>query len=400
MTELQLLYLLTGVCGAVLILCLVLLLRKKGGGAEDHAREILQKVSEESARTREFMNGVGRAGAEANARSFVQFSGHLSEKLNDLERRVEDLTKTNEYRFARMAEANARQLAEMRAVVDEKLSVTLNERLGKSFEIINARLEAVYRGLGEMQGLARGVGDIKKVLTNVKVRGTFGELQLSVLLEQILSPAQYDRNFDIGTGERVDFVIRLPGRDDREVFLPVDSKFPMEEYQRLLDAADACNPELAEKCGKALEQRVLHEGKKIADKYVVPPLTTDFAILYLPMEGLYAEVLKREGLIESLQKIHIVLCGPTTLGALLNSLQLGFKTLAIERRSAELWQLLAAFKTEFFRFTEILARTQRKLSEATDTIEDAAKKTRTIQRKLSSVTELGEQETDFLLGGE
>ena len=434
--ELYLLYGIAAVCVLIVILLIVLLCRRpsSSGGSAGTVTD------SDSARTRDYLGSMLNMSSEHQSRMLTTVSRQLTEKYEDVERRIEDLSRTVELYLTKIEEAGRRQgaavseslektlrmnaesaaetratleqrlnalraenesqLEKMRNVVDEKLNQTLETRLNKSFEIINQRLEAVYKGLGEMQGLARGVGDLKKVLSNVKVRGTFGELQLNTLLEQILTSDQYVSNFNLdpNSNERVDFAVKLPGKNEQTVWLPIDSKFPMEEYQRLLDASEACNSELYEKSARQLEVRIMTEGKKIAEKYILPPRTTDFAILYLPMEGLYAEALKRQGMIENLQRIRIVLCGPTTLGALLNSLQLGFKTLAIEKRSAELWQLLSAFKTEFVRFTEILTRTQKKLSEASDTIEDAARKTRTIQRKLSSVAELTEQESDELLG--
>ncbi len=378
-----------------LVLVIILLVRRTDGksGADCAARR-------ESEATREYIARALGMTSEHTGASLDRLSRALAEKLGDLERRVEDLTKTNEYRMERMQDSVSKQLEQMRELVSEKLDSTLSQRLNKSFEIINSRLEAVYKGLGEMQGLARGVGDLKKVLSNVKVRGTFGELQLGSLLEQVLTPAQYSTNFGIdpSSGERVDFAIKMPGREGQEIYLPIDAKFPVEEYRRLAEAEETGDGAAAERAGKGLEQRVTAEARRIAEKYIKPPLTTDFAIMYLPMEGLYAEVLRRPGVIENLQRMHIVLCGPTTLGALLSSLQLGFKTVAIERRSMELWNLLAAFKTEFFRFADLLVKTQKKLSEATDTIESAAKKTRTIQRKLSGVEELSQSDTDTLLG--
>lgn len=434
--ELYLLYGIAALCVLIVILLIVLLCRRPsvGGGSAGTV------MNSDSARTRDYLGSMLNMSSEHQSRMLTTVSRQLTEKYEDVERRIEDLSRTVELYLTKIEEGGRRQgaavseslektlrmnaesaaetratleqrlnalraenesqLEKMRNVVDEKLNQTLETRLNKSFEIINQRLEAVYKGLGEMQGLARGVGDLKKVLSNVKVRGTFGELQLNTLLEQILTSDQYVSNFNLdpNSNERVDFAVKLPGKNEQTVWLPIDSKFPMEEYQRLLDASEACNSELYEKSARQLEVRIMTEGKKIAEKYILPPRTTDFAILYLPMEGLYAEALKRQGMIENLQRIRIVLCGPTTLGALLNSLQLGFKTLAIEKRSAELWQLLSAFKTEFVRFTEILTRTQKKLSEASDTIEDAARKTRTIQRKLSSVAELTEQESNDLLG--
>ncbi len=434
--ELYLLYGIAALCVLIVILLIVLLCRRPYSSGSSAGTV----TDSDSARTRDYLGSMLNMSSEHQSRMLTTVSRQLTEKYEDVERRIEDLSRTVELYLTKIEEAGRRQgaavseslektlrmnaesaaetratleqrlnalraenesqLEKMRNVVDEKLNQTLETRLNKSFEIINQRLEAVYKGLGEMQGLARGVGDLKKVLSNVKVRGTFGELQLNTLLEQILTSDQYVSNFNLdpNSNERVDFAVKLPGKNEQTVWLPIDSKFPMEEYQRLLDASEACNSELYEKSARQLEVRIMTEGKKIAEKYILPPRTTDFAILYLPMEGLYAEALKRQGMIENLQRIRIVLCGPTTLGALLNSLQLGFKTLAIEKRSAELWQLLSAFKTEFVRFTEILTRTQKKLSEASDTIEDAARKTRTIQRKLSSVAELTEQESDDLLG--
>lgn len=380
----------------ILVLLLALLLRRpKSSG------DLSALVNATERENKLLLDQIGRLMAmsqNADAKSMETLRSSVSERVSDLERRIEDMVKVNEYRFdemkrilsdsiRRLTEDNAKQLESMRMTVDEKLNATLETRLNKSFEIINSRLEAVYRGLGEMQGLAKGVGDIKRVLTNVKVRGTYGEVQLGNLLEQILNRSQFAASVKVNprTDELVDFVIRLPGKDEEEVLLPVDCKFPMEQYQRLITASESGDSEETERQAKALESAVKLQAKKISDKYICPPATTDFAILYLPVEGLYAEVLRRDGLVESLQTMKILVCGPTTIGALLNSLQMGFKTVAIEKRSSELWHLLAAFKTEFGKFADILAKTQKKISEASDTLDDAARKSRTISKKLGAV---------------
>lgn len=395
MTEI-LLYILIALCALILVLLVALLLRRQKPtgdlsalmGAMEHENKLL-------------LDQIGRLMAmsqNADAKSMETLRSSVSERVSDLERRIEDMVKVNEYRFdemkriltdsiRRLTEDNAKQLDSMRMTVDEKLNTTLETRLNKSFEIINSRLEAVYKGLGEMQGLAKGVGDIKRVLTNVKVRGTYGEVQLGNLLEQVLNRSQFAASVKVNprTDELVDYVIRLPGKDEEEVLLPVDCKFPMEQYQRLISASESGDAEETERQAKSLESAVKLQAKKISDKYICPPATTDFAILYLPVEGLYAEVLRRDGLVESLQAMKILVCGPTTIGALLNSLQMGFKTVAIEKRSSELWHLLAAFKTEFGKFSDILAKTQKKISEASDTLDDAARKSRTISKKLGAV---------------
>ena len=395
MTEI-LLYALLALCAAIFVLLLVLVFRRGKPSGDVSALE--RAAERENKVLREQLGQLFGMLQDANAKSMELLRSSVSGRIADLERRIEDMVKLNEYRFdemqrvltdsiRRMAEDNAKQLDSMRMTVDEKLNATLETRLNKSFELINSRLEAVYRGLGEMQGLAKGVGDIRRVLTNVKVRGTFGEVQLGNLLEQILSRSQFAASVKVNpkTDELVDFAIRLPGRDGEEVLLPVDCKFPIEQYQRLITASESGDAEETERQAKQLEAAVRLQAKKIAEKYVCPPATTDFAILYLPVEGLYAEVLRRDGLVESLQAMKILVCGPTTIGALLNSLQMGFRTVAIEKRSAELWHLLAAFRSEFGKFADILARTQKKISEASDTLDDAAKKSRTISRRLSSV---------------
>jgi DNA recombination protein RmuC len=291
----------------------------------------------------------------------------------------------------------------MRSTVDEKLSSTLEQRLGESFRLVSERLEMVHKGLGEMQNLASGVGDLKRVLTNVKTRGTWGEIQLGNILEQILTRDQYSMNVATrkNSSERVEFAVKLPGKDEKGgevVWLPIDSKFPQEDYQRLMDAQEQGNSVLAEEAAKAMELKVKSFARDIRDKYIDPPGTTDFGIMFLPTEGLYAEVLRRPGLCDCLQREYrIVVSGPTTLIALLNSLQMGFRTLAIEKRSSEVWTLLGAVKTEFGRFGDILDKTQKKLQEASNTIEDAARKSRSIGRKLKNVQELSVDDSKLLL---
>ncbi len=311
---------------------------------------------------------------------------------------------TLEQRLEKLQQDNSAKLEQMRQTVDEKLHATLEQRLSESFKQVSERLEQVHKGLGEMQVLAAGVGDLKKVLANVKNRGVMGEVQLAALLEQILTPEQYETNVATkpGSKDRVEFAIRLPGRDaEGVVWLPLDAKFPTEDYQRLQEAQDAADPVAVEVAAKALEARIRLEARTIAEKYVEPPATTDFGLLYLPFEGLYAEVLRRPGLFEALQRDYrVTLCGPTTLSALLNSLQMGFRTLAIEKRSSEVWQVLGAVKSEFGRFAEVLARTKAQLQTVTNSIDAAETRTRQIERKLKDVEALPGAETPPLIDRE
>lgn len=297
---------------------------------------------------------------------------------------------------------NAAKLEQMRQTVDEKLQGTLEKRLGESFKLVSERLEQVHKGLGEMQTLAGGVGDLKRVLTNVKTRGTWGEVQLGALLEQILRADQYVReaNCRKGSLERVDYAIRLPGKGDNEpeVLLPIDSKFPNEDYERLQMAVERADPDAVEAAAKALEVRVKSFARDIRDKYVNPPTTTDFAILFLPTEGLYAEVLRRPGLIDLIQRDYkVVAAGPTTLGAILNAIQMGFKTMAIEKRSSEVWEILGAVKTEFGKYGDVLDKVQKKLQEASKTIDDVAVRKRAIDRRLRSVEAVPDSGVETLL---
>lgn len=324
-------------------------------------------------------------------------------KTNDL--KLEQMRKTIEDRLLLIQQDNGQKLDLMRATVDEKLSATLEQRLGESFKLVSERLEAVHKGLGEMQTLASGVGDLKRVLTNVKTRGVWGEIQLGNLLEQILTPEQYACNVTTkaGSNDRVEFAIKLPARDGQDsiIWLPIDAKFPIEDYERLTEAQDQANLMRIEELGKSLENRIKLEGKTIRDKYIDPPHTTDFGILFLPVEGLYAEVIRRPGLCELLQREYkVIITGPTTLAALLNSLHMGFRTLAIEKRSSEVWNLLSAVKTEFGKFVDILEKTQKKLQEASNTIDTATRKSRTIARKLKDVQTLPPGQTESILDKE
>jgi DNA recombination protein RmuC len=344
---------------------------------------------------------VGQFGA-LQAERLESFARELNRFSLGLDARFEHLKLTVEGRLTAIQADNAAKLEEMRRTVDEKLHATLEQRLGESFKQVSDRLEQVHRGLGEMQTLAAGVGDLKRVLTNIKTRGTWGEVQLAALLEQLLTAEQFAANVATrpGSNERVDFAIRLPGKGDGAVvWLPIDAKFPVEDYQRLLDAQDRCDPAAVEEAAKAIETRLKNEARSIHEKYIAPPHTTDFALLYLPTEGLYAEALRRPGLAETLQRDwRISLAGPTTLAALLNSLQMGFRTLAIERRSAEVWAVLGAVKTEFGKFGEALAHTRKKLDEASNSISKAETRTRQLSRKLKEVEALPAAESAELIG--
>lgn len=318
----------------------------------------------------------------------TDYTNRRVEELNaQTERRLSDIQRQLTEDIKYMSQTNAQNLEVIRRTVDEKLSTTLEGKLGKSYSIINERLEAVYKGLGEVRGLAESVGDIKKVFTNVKLRGTWGETQLGALLSQMLSPEQYEASVKLNplSAALVDFAVKIPSKDERTIWLPIDSKFPIEEYERLIDASNACNKTAEDSALKNLERAIKKQAESIAEKYIQPPATTDFAVMYLPLEGLYAEILKMPDLNEFLYRKRIMACGPTNLGALLSTIQTGFKTAAIEKRSGELWQLLTTFKYEFAKFSDLLEKTQKKLQEAQDSIDSAAKKTRTIGRKLNAV---------------
>lgn len=338
-----------------------------------------------------------RAGRTEQQASLARFGETQAQQATQLRTVIEDGLKT-------LRQENTEKLEQMRRTVDEKLHETLEKRLGESFKLVSDRLEQVHKGLGEMQGLASGVGDLKRVLTNVKTRGGWGEVQLQTLLEQLLTPAQFSRSVRTrpGSDAQVDFAIRLPGQgpEGAPVWLPLDAKFPREDYERLLEAIDRGDAAAIDTAGRALEAAVKAQAKSIRDKYVEPPHTTDFALMFLPTEGLYAEVLRRPGLADTLQRdFRISVTGPTTLTALLNSLQMGFRTLAIEKRSSEVWQVLGAVKTEFGKFGETLARTRKQLETVTNSIGLAEQRTRVMSSKLRTVEALPGAEAEKLIGG-
>ena len=349
-----------------------------------------------------------QASRESLDAALKRFSDTLGAQLRDMaeanERRLGEVKTSVEQRLTVLQQGNEAKLEQMRATVDEKLHATLEARLGESFKQVADRLDQVHRGLGEMQGLAKDVGSLNRVLNNVKSRGVFGEVQLAGLLEQVFTPDQYATNVETipGSGARVEFAIKLPGRrdDGLPLWLPIDAKFPREDYERLLDAQERADRPEAEAAGKAIEMRLRAEAKTIREKYVAAPHTTEFAILVVPTEGLYAEALRRPGLMEALQREHrVTLAGPTTLLATLNSLQMGFRTLALEKRSTEVWEVLGAVKTEFGKFGEVLAKTKKKLDEASNTIDQAQTRTNAMTRKLKSVEGLSEPRTRALLPG-
>ena len=340
------------------------------------------------------------------ADALQRFSQTLAEQLralaqsNDL--RLNEVRTMVEAKLSAIQADNEKKLEQVRATVDEKLHATLEQRLGESFKQVADRLDQVHRGLGEMQVLAKDVGSLNRVLNNVKSRGTFGEVQLAGLLEQVFTPDQYAKNVETvpASGARVEFAIRLPGQrtDGVPLWLPIDAKFPREDYDRLLDAQDRADAPAAELAGKAIEQRLRLEAKAIRDKYVAPPHTTDFGILFVPTEGLYAEALRRAGLVESLQREYrVMLCGPTTLLATLTSLQMGFRTLALEKRSVEVWEVLGAVKTEFGKFGDVLAKTKKKLDEASNGILQAEVRARAMSRELRSVEALPDARAKLIL---
>jgi DNA recombination protein RmuC len=335
---------------------------------------------------------------------FEAFTVRLGRLTESNENRLDALRNAIDGKLKQIQEDNAKQLEQMRATVDEKLQGTLEKRLGESFKQVSERLEQVHKGLGEMQVLATGVGDLKRVLTNVKTRGIWGEIQLETLLEQILTPDQFERNVKTkeNSAESVEFAVKLPGRgeqDGREVvWLPIDAKFPIEDYQRLVDAQEISDLAASEQAGKMLSATIKNCAKTICEKYLNPPATTDFGIMFLPTEGLYAEVIRRTWLVESLQReCRVIVAGPTTLAALLNSLQMGFRTLAIQKRSSEVWKLLGAVKTEFGKFGTTLDGVKKKLDQAANTMDDAAKRSRSIERKLRNVQELPSEEAHVML---
>jgi len=369
--------------------------------AERLQREVRAEVLEQARGNRaELAESIGRFARQvtAQASSVAQiqnaqidgFAQQLLRLTESNERRLAEIRSTLEAKLRELQADNAHRLEQMRATVDEKLNATLEQRLGESFRLVSERLEQVHRGLGEMQALASDVGDLKRVLANVKTRGIWGEVQLSALLEQMLAPGQYAANVATvpGSSERVEFAIRLPGRD-AAVWLPVDAKFPREDWERLQQAHDRADAVAADAAGRALESRIRAEARRIRDKYLSPPATTDFALMFLPTEGLYAEVVRRAGLVDELQReCRVVLAGPTTLCALLNSLQMGFRTFAVEQRTSEVWAVLGAVKTEFGKFGDVLAKTKQQLQSVSNSLDTAEVRSRAIVRKLRDVEAL------------
>ncbi|WP_421568172.1 DNA recombination protein RmuC [Stenotrophomonas sp. PD6] len=384
----------------------------------DQRLDLLRDALGEDARKAREENGLAQAALRQllieDARLGREETGQSQQRLGDsLGLRLQEMTQRNEQRIGEMRATleqqlmslqrdNAEKLDQMRVTVDEKLQTTLEARLGASFQLVSDRLEQVQRGLGEMQQLATGVGDLKRVLTNVKNRGSWGEVQLDNILEQTLTQEQYARGVKVrpDSGEMVDIAVRLPGRghEDTPVWLPIDSKFPREDYERLLDAQEQGDADGVRVQGAQLERAIRIQAKSICDKYIVPPHTTDFAVMFLPTEGLYAEVIRRPGLVDVLQREHrVVVAGPTTVTALLNSLQMGFRTLAIEQRSSEVWSLLGAVKSEFGKFAGILEKAEKQISTVGRSLGEASRKTRTIERRLRGVETLGSEQTDLLL---
>jgi DNA recombination protein RmuC len=386
------------------------------------ARDGREEMSHSFQSFGELISGSSRTTSELQRYQLQTFSNNLNTLTKSLEEKLTHITESNnkntgevrrelkdtletiratfEKKVTEMQTANEKKLEEMRITVDEKLQTTLETRLGDSFKLISERLEAVHKGLGDMQQLATGVGDLKKVLTNVKTRGVLGEYQLENLLEQLFTTDQYAKNVKTKAGSNalVEFAIKMPGREDQTMWLPIDSKFPKEDFELLLNAYEHGTADQIEECRKSFVKGVKRSAMDICSKYIDPPNTTDFAILFLPFESLYAEVLRTPGLFESVQKeCRINIAGPTTLSAFLSSLQMGFRTLAIEKRSSEVWHLLGAIKTQFGHFGAILEKTQKKLQEANNVIDEASKRSRVIERKLQSVQELPPEHSLLLL---
>ncbi|MBU0917304.1 DNA recombination protein RmuC [Aquabacterium parvum] len=377
-------------------------------GLADALRDNSHQAALQSSSLREAQSQALARFNEAQESALKRLSDGMAEQLRTLseanDRRLSEVRQTVEQRLQSLQADNEKKLEQMRQTVDEKLHATLEQRLGESFKQVADRLEQVHKGLGEMQRLASDVGSLNRVLSNVKTRGIFGEVQLAGLLDQVFTPEQYGVNVETvpGSGARVEFAIRLPGQGDahQPLWLPIDAKFPREDYERLLEAQERADAPAVEVAAKAIEQRLRLEAKTIREKYIAPPHTADFAILFVPTEGLYAEALRRPGLVEALQREHrVMLAGPTTLLATLNSLQMGFRTLALEKRSTEVWQVLGAVKTEFGKFGDVLAKTKKKLEEAGNTISSIETRTRVMGKALRDVEALPDTQAQSLLPG-
>jgi DNA recombination protein RmuC len=399
LVELLLALIAVGVVGALVLLA-VLLARRPADARE--TRDAFDAIEHGQRTAAQGLQRELRAEMLEQARANRAEIGESVARLAEAnERRLVEIRQTLEARLRDLQTDNATRLEQMRVTVDEKLHATLEQRLGESFRLVSERLEQVHRGLGEMHALASDVGDLKRVLANVKTRGIWGEVQLSALLEQMLAPGQYATNVATvpGSSDRVEFAIRLPGRD-AAVWLPLDAKFPREDWERLQQALERADMAAAEESGRALELRLRAEARRIRDKYLAPPHTTDFALMFLPTEGLYAEVVRRPGLVDALQREHrVVVSGPTTLAALLNSLQMGFRTLAVEQRTSEVWKVLGAVKTEFGKFGDVLARTRQQLQTVSRSLDTAEVRSRAIVRTLREVEELPATAASELLPG-
>ncbi len=383
----------------LLIALLILSLRNRGRAERERARqaELINQVADELLdaleRQEDELRQVLRDASAAQAQLGAAEQGHLAsmiETMGQMDSRIEQLRQSVTASVTQLRQENSEQLSQMRRTVDEKLTESLDKRLTESFGQVSQRLEQVWKGLGEMRTLAAGVGDLKKVLTNVKTRGVWGEIQLGSLLAEMLTPGQYGTNVEVvpGSGERVEFAIRLPTKDGSELWLPIDSKFPQEDWLRLQEADGA---QAADAARKALSARLKTEAKRISGKYIRPPYSTDFAVMFLPVEGLYAEAVREPGLTETLQRDHrVVVAGPSTFAALLNALQMGFRTLAIEQRSGEVWRLLSEVKGDFGRFAETLEKTRQRLQQASESMDSAFSRTQAIRRRLSAVESLEE----------
>jgi len=421
MSDLIQLAVLLGTVVAVVLL-IVILVRSRGGSTASAERVLREELragrgeSQEAAQQlREELGRGLKDGSDSLTKSLAETSKVQNAQLGGFAKKLEELSESNrraidrvrenlDKRVKELREGNEKKLEEMRKTVDEKLQDTLEKRLGESFKLVSERLENVQKGLGEMQNLASGVGDLKRVLTNVKARGTWAEYQLGDILDQTLTPEQYASNVQTreGTTERVEFAVKFPGPEDdsgSSIWLPIDSKFPTEDYQRLQAAADKADAEAVEKSLNAFLRTVRNSAKEIQTKYINPPSTTDFAVMFLATEGMYAEVLRQPGMLEEIQQNHrILIAGPTTLTALLTSLRMGFRTLAIEKQASEAWQVLAAVKTEFGKFGGVLDKVKRQLDTASRSIEETGTRTRVMARKLRSVESLPDDKATELLG--
>ena len=419
MTELTLLYILIAITAVLLIGLIMVIMINRGLNREvntmvnayQNLTRQVEEIRKESQNTVQTLQGAFKVFGDMVSQNQRDSAENMDKRLADLntrfshmavenEQKLENIRTSMEKKIGDLTEDNNKQLEKMRETVDEKLQKTLEDRISQSFKMVSERLEQVYKVLGEMQNLAAGVGDLKKVLSNVKTRGILGEVQLGAILEQILSPDQYETDVKTrpGTAERVEFAVKLPGDEDGVVWLPIDAKFPGDAYSKLMDAYDTGDAAKVEEAARNLEKVIKSEAKDIRDKYIEPPYTTDFGIMFLPFEGLYAEVVRR-GLLETLQRDYKVnIAGPTTMAALLNSLQMGFKTLAIQKHSSEVWNILGAVKTEFDKFGGILAKTQNRLNQANEELDKLiGTRTRSIMRKLKDVTALPEKDAGELL---